>query len=73
MSNLDRLRKELEELPPELLDEAEKIIMDLKARKTISGESAGLLRKLASMSVNDDLPLDLAEQHDHYLYGSPKK
>lgn len=23
--------------------------------------------------INPDLPSDLAENHDHYLYGSPKK
>jgi hypothetical protein len=28
---------------------------------------------LAAYSIEDDLPCDLAEQHDHYLYGVPKK
>ena len=37
-----------------------------------AGESA--LAWLAANAVeNDSLPTDLAEQHDHYLYGSPKQ
>lgn len=28
---------------------------------------------LANPIEHDDLPQDLAEQHDHYLYGTPKK
>jgi hypothetical protein len=35
------------------------------------------LAKLAEIAtlfpVNPDLPTDLAEQHDHYLYGMPKR
>jgi hypothetical protein len=35
------------------------------------------LAKLAAIAAahpeNPDLPADLAEQHDHYLYGTPKR
>jgi predicted DNA-binding antitoxin AbrB/MazE fold protein len=35
------------------------------------------LAKLAGIATshpeNPDLPSDLAEQHDHYLYGTPKR
>jgi predicted DNA-binding antitoxin AbrB/MazE fold protein len=35
------------------------------------------LKKLAAIAgahpENPDLPTDLAEQHDHYLYGTPKR
>lgn len=32
-----------------------------------------LLSELTVYAIEDDLPSDLAEQHDHYLYGVPKK
>ena len=36
------------------------------------GESA--LGWIAANAIEcDDLPADLADQHDHYLYGGPKK
>lgn len=37
-----------------------------------NGESA-LDWILANPIEQDDVPHDLAEQHDHYLYGTPKK
>jgi len=32
-----------------------------------------LLEMLDKLPVNPDLPEDFAEQHDHYLYGTPKR
>ena len=32
-----------------------------------------VLKWLAENPVDDTLPSDLAYQHDHYLYGTPKK
>lgn len=34
---------------------------------------ATFLTELTAYTIEDDLPSDLAEQHDHYLYGVPKK
>lgn len=31
------------------------------------------LRRYAKMSFDADLPPDLSEQHDHYLYGAPTR
>ena len=31
------------------------------------------LEEMEDLPVADDLPEDLADQHDHYLYGLPKK
>jgi hypothetical protein len=31
------------------------------------------LEEMEGLPVADDLPEDLAHQHDHYLYGLPKK
>jgi hypothetical protein len=34
---------------------------------------AGLAEIATLFPENPDLPTDLAEQHDHYLYGTPKR
>jgi predicted DNA-binding antitoxin AbrB/MazE fold protein len=34
---------------------------------------AGLAALATSQPVNPNLPTDLAAQHNHYLYGSPKR
>lgn len=31
------------------------------------------LQWLSENAVNDDLPVDLSAQHDHYLYGTPRR
>jgi hypothetical protein len=39
-----------------------------------SGEGQSMLEILGDVVGSiDDLPPDLAEQHDHYLYGTPKR
>ena len=39
------------------------------------GESVPLnaLQWLAENAVDDELPADLSAEHDHYLYGTPKR
>ena len=37
------------------------------------GEKSFLERYREFIGIADDLPSDLADQHDHYLYGTPKK
>ena len=38
------------------------------------GEGQSMLEILGDVVGSiDDLPSDLAEQHDHYLYGTPKR
>jgi len=40
----------------------------------IPADAASLLEKLGDVvGAIDDLPADLAAQHDHYLYGAPKR
>ena len=41
------------------------------ARET--GDESALGWLAANAVENDDLPADMADQHDHYLYGCPKK
>ena len=40
-----------------------------------AGENTSLhaLQWLAENAVDDELPSDLSAQHDHYLYGTPKR
>jgi hypothetical protein len=38
-----------------------------------SADQSFLERYREFIGVADDLPSDLADQHDHYLYGTPKK
>ena len=35
--------------------------------------TSGLLGLLQFVIKDDDLPTDLAHQHDHYIYGTPKR
>ncbi len=45
--------------------------------KPSSAEGQNTLAELADIALqfpdNPDLPTDLAAQHDHYLYGTPKR
>jgi len=38
-----------------------------------AAEESALAWLAANAVENDNLPTDLADQHDHYLYGSPRK
>ena len=72
MARSDVLKKELDLLPAEMLDEVASFVRRLKRRKQKPVAAGGLLSELADAAIDDDLPVDLAEQHDHYLYGVPK-
>ena len=45
----------------------------LKKQVRKPSNRVSLLSELAECALDDDLPTDLAEQHDHYLYGTPRK
>jgi hypothetical protein len=40
-------------------------------KEQVTAESA--LQWMADNAVDDDLPIDLSVEHDHYLYGTPKR
>ncbi len=43
-------------------------------REAVDGVNGSCLQWLAEHAMDSpDLPADLSHQHDHYLYGSPKK
>lgn len=56
-----------------MLGEVERLIEKLKKKRAIAGKPTKTLSGLSAYTIEDDLPAELAEQHDHYLYGTPKK
>lgn len=55
---------------PVQLPVGEALRLRVEVAKTSPGKFADLLEFAADLP---DAPTDLAAQHDHYLYGSPKK
>ena len=75
MSRAESIKRQIDTLPPSLLTEVDRFIFGL-CKKVEKQKTApkSLLSDLAEYSITtDDLPTDLAEQHDHYLYGLPRK
>ena len=73
MIRSEDLKKEIDVLPLSMLVEVEMFIRNLKKKAKKSSKSLTLLSDLAEDAIEDDLPSDLSEQHDHYLYGVSKK
>jgi hypothetical protein len=73
MGKAETLKREIDMLPYPMLGEVDRLIKKLKQQSKIAGNQTPLLSQLAAYTIEDDLPSDLAEQHDHYLYGVPKK
>jgi hypothetical protein len=47
--------------------------IQVKPIKNGGGSLAELARQLEKLPMNPDWPTDGAAQHDHYLYGTPKR
>ena len=73
MNKLEYLKNEIDGLPPSMLVAVEGFIKELKQKEQKPQKALSLLSNLAGYAIEDDLPADLAEQHDHYLYGTSKK
>jgi len=73
MLKAEKIKKEIDILSSEMLDEVEKFIGNLKTRKKAVGKKSSLLSDLSSLSAEIDLPEDFSKQYDHYLYGLPKR
>jgi DNA replication initiation complex subunit (GINS family) len=73
MLKAEKIKKEIDVLPNDMLDEVEKFIKSLKQRKKNGKRKSALLYELAEIATNIDIPKDFSKQHDHYLYGMPKK
>jgi len=73
MNKVEYLKNEIDSLPPSMLVAVERFIKELKKEVKKPQKTLSLLSNLAGYAIEDDLPTDLAEQHDHYLYGISKK
>lgn len=73
MNKLQYIKNEIDSLPPSMLIVVEEFVKELKQKAQKPKKALSLLGKLAGYEIEDDLPVDLAEQHDHYLYGTTKK
>ena len=75
LSRVERIKRQIDILPPSLLMEVDRFVINLSKSSAIKKVAPkSLLSDLAEYSIStDELPKDLAEQHDHYLYGLPRK
>ena len=77
MTVKQRLINELEGLPQEVQEKILKIVHFLKREILTSSETKPGRKKIDALSEVDRVSIetgiaDLADQHDHYLYGVPK-
>lgn len=71
-----KLKKEIETLPPEVLQEAEDLIRALrykKQRQKVRAEKALNVFDMILDSATNIGITDWARNHDHYLYGTEKR
>jgi hypothetical protein len=72
----DRIIKEIEDLPSELQEKIIKLVHSMKeeilASKKVKPKKTNALSDVDEITLETGIP-DLSFQHDHYLYGSPKK
>jgi len=73
MNKAEILKKDIDLLPSSMLVEVEHLVKKLKRQYKSAGKPSTLLSDIAAHAIEDDLPTDLADQHDHYLYGVSKK
>jgi hypothetical protein len=73
MNKAETLKRDIDLLPPSMLVEIELLVKKLKRQYKAAEKPAPLLSEVAAYAIEDDLPADLAEQHDHYLYGVSKR
>ena len=73
MIKAEKIKKEIDILPVNMLNEVERFIQSLKTRKKNGRKKSSLLSELADIAVDVDIPSDFSKQHDYYLYGLPKK
>jgi hypothetical protein len=61
--------------PPVLLPEGVQVRVEVvEAKPASNGSPPSLLETLGDVvGAIDDLPEDFARNHDHYLYGTPKR
>jgi len=73
MLKTEKIKHEIDLLPDDMLNQVEDFIKTLRTRKKAGRKRSSLLTDLADIAGDVDLPKDYSKQHDHYLYGAPKK
>ncbi|MBC8877035.1 MAG: antitoxin family protein [Planctomycetes bacterium] len=51
----------------------QRVVVRIEPVRDETGQNHSALQWIAENAVDAELPEDLAHQHDHYLYGKPKK
>ena len=77
-TTLEEVLREAQKLPP---DEQRKLAQRLleESKKTVVPSEKSVWQKISEHAADvpdevwEQIPTDGAEQHDHYLYGSPKR
>ena len=78
MTVREQLAKEIEDLAPEAQEKVLKLIKFVKMEMLVSHgrkppeKKANALAEIDKIAIETGIP-DLSRQHDHYLYGLPKK
>jgi hypothetical protein len=78
MNFKERILQEIEDSSPILLEEFLDFILFTKQRRQIPTDYKPIWEVAAELThdippeILETLPTDGAEQHDHYLYGTPK-
>ena len=78
MTVREQLAKEIEDLAPEAQEKVLKLIHFVKTEMLVSrrrrppAKKGSALAQVDRIAIETGIP-DLARQHDHYLYGLPKK
>ena len=49
------------------------IVVEQDQPAAAAAEEPTVLQRIALLAVSANLPPDLSAQHDHYLYGTPKR
>jgi len=78
MTIREELAKEIEDLPPETQEKVLRLIRVIKGetvmshRRKAGAKRTNALVEVDAIAIETGIP-DLASQHDHYLYGVPKR
>jgi len=78
MNTKERLLQEIEQAPDSLIEKTLNFLLSAQANHANPENNVGdaILKLLEDTPLDNDdlekLPTDLANQHDHYLYGVPK-
>lgn len=73
MLKTEKVKKQIDVLPLELFNEVERFIGSLKTSRKAPTKRSTLLMDLSECAADVNLPEDFSKQHNHYLFGLPKK